>query len=157
MTFGPLLCAAGVLLLVGVGAGSSYWTGVLPGMLLFALGLSGLVSPLTAAVLAAAPDEFAGAASGINNAVARAGSLLLVAALPAAVGLSGGDYRDPVTLTHGYRQGMVVCAVLLAAGGVVSWFGLRELPPEVADGCTKRMTGHDHPVGPAPAGPHGSR
>ena len=145
MTIGPLFCAAGVLLLVGIGEGTSYWTGVLPGMTLFALGLSGLVSPLTAAVLAAAPDELAGAASGINNAVARAGSLLLVAALPAAVGLSGADYRKPDVLTHGYREGLVVCAVLLAVGGVVSWFGLRELPPEVAEGCTGRLSGDDPP------------
>jgi EmrB/QacA subfamily drug resistance transporter len=145
MTIGPLTCAAGVLLLVGVGAGTSYWTGVLPGMALFALGLSGLVSPLTAAVLAAAPDEFAGAASGINNAVARAGSLLLVAALPAAVGLSGADYRRPEALTHGYREGMLVCATLLAVGGVVSWFGLRALPEEVSDACTGQLTGEHRP------------
>ncbi|HEY5420217.1 MAG TPA: MFS transporter [Marmoricola sp.] len=145
MTIGPLFCAAGVLLLVGVGEGTSYWTGVLPGMTLFALGLSGLVSPLTAAVLAAAPDEYAGAASGINNAVARAGSLLLVAALPAAVGLSGTDYREPEALTAGYREGMVVCAVLLALGGIVSWLGLRELPPEVAGACTDRLAGDDPP------------
>ena len=145
MTIGPLCCAAGVLLLVGVGEGTSYWTGVLPGMLLFALGLSGLVSPLTAAVLAAAPDEFAGAASGINNAVARAGSLLLVAALPAAVGLSGTDYRQPDVLTDGYRAGMIVCAVLLALGGIVSWFGLRELSPEVADACTECLAGDERP------------
>ncbi|MCW2756371.1 MAG: major facilitator transporter [Nocardioidaceae bacterium] len=139
MTVGPLVCAAGVLLLVPIGAGTSYWTGVLPGMALFALGLSGLVSPLTAAVLATAPDRFAGAASGINNAVARAGSLIVVAALPAAVGLSGTDYQDAVPLTHGYRIGMVVCAALLAAGGIVSWFGLRALPPEVADKCTDQL------------------
>ncbi|MGI9155847.1 MAG: MFS transporter [Marmoricola sp.] len=139
MTIGPLVCAAGVLLLVGVGDGTSYWTGVLPGMTLFALGLSGLVSPLTAAVLAAAPDRYAGAASGINNAVARAGSLLAVAALPAAVGLSGADYQRPAVLTHGYQEVMVVCAVLLAGGGVVSWFGLRTLPPEVADACTEQL------------------
>ncbi len=114
MTIGPLVCAAGVLLLVGVGPGTSFWTGVLPGMALFALGLSGLVSPLTAAVLAAAPDRYVGAASGINNAVDRAGSLLAVAALPAAVGLSGADYQRPDVLTHGFREVMVVCAVLLA-------------------------------------------
>jgi nitrate/nitrite transporter NarK len=83
-----------------------------------------LVSPLTAAVLGAAPDRHAGVASGINNAVARAGSLLAVAALPALVGLSGDDYRDPVRLTEGFRTAQLLCAVLLAAGGIVSWFGL---------------------------------
>jgi len=124
MTVGPLICAAGVVLLAYVAADASYLVHVLPGMLLFSVGLTMLVSPLTAAVLAAAPDRHAGVASGINNAVARAGSLLAVAALPALVGLAGDDYRDPVRLTEGFRAGQLLCAVLLAAGGIVSWFGL---------------------------------
>jgi hypothetical protein len=125
MTVGPIVCAAGVLLLVPVGVGTDFWTGVLPGMTVFALGLAILVAPLTATVLAAAPDRYAGVASGVNNAVARAGSLLAVAALPPLVGLSGSDYTQPDALTAGYRMAQVVCAVLLAAGGVVSWVGLR--------------------------------
>lgn len=124
MSAGPLLCALGVLLLVPVGRGTGYWLGVLPGMGVFALGLAALVSPLTAAVLAAAPDRYAGTASGINNAVARAGSLLAVAALPPLVGLTGTAYDDPVAFTAGYRLACLACAGLLAAGGVVSWFGL---------------------------------
>ena len=123
MTVGPLVCAAGALLLLGVGEGATWWS-VLPGMTVFALGLALLVSPLTAAVLAAAPDRFAGVASGVNNAVARAGSLLAVAALPALVGLAGDDYLDVDAMTDGYRAAMLWCAGLLAAGGVVSWFGL---------------------------------
>ena len=123
MTVGPLVCAAGALLLLGVGEGATWWN-VLPGMTVFALGLALLVSPLTAAVLAAAPDRSAGVASGVNNAVARAGSLLAVAALPALVGLAGDDYLDPVAMSDGYRSAMLWCAGLLAAGGVVSWFGL---------------------------------
>lgn len=125
MTVGPLVCGLGVAMMVGIGAGTRWW-GVLPGMVVFALGLALLVSPLTAAVLAAVADRYAGLASGINNAVARTGSLLAVAALPALVGLSGDDYTDPVAFTSGYRWAMVVCALLLVAGGLVSWFGLRE-------------------------------
>ncbi|HET6168276.1 MAG TPA: MFS transporter, partial [Marmoricola sp.] len=101
-----------------------YLVSVLPGMLVFSVGLTMLVSPLTAAVLNAVPDRHAGIASGINNAVARAGSLLAVAAIPAIVGLSGEDYQDPHTLTSGFRAGELICAALLAAGGIVSWFGL---------------------------------
>lgn len=123
MTVGPLVCAAGALLLLGVGEGATWWH-VLPGMTVFALGLALLVSPLTAAVLAAAPDRSAGVASGVNNAVARAGSLLAVAALPALVGLAGDDYLDVAAMSDGYRGAMLWCAGLLAAGGVVSWFGL---------------------------------
>lgn len=123
MTLGPLVCAAGVLVLSFIGTGSG-WTHVLVGMTVFGLGLSLLVSPLTAAVLAAAPDRLAGSASGINNAVARTGTLLAVAALPALVGLSGDDYRDPVALTEGYRLATYAIAALLVAGGVTSWVGL---------------------------------
>ena len=123
MTVGPLVCAAGVLMLLGISEGATWWS-VLPGMTVFALGLALLVSPLTASVLAAAPDRFAGVASGVNNAVARAGSLLAVAALPALVGLAGDDYLDLDAMTDGYRAAMLWCAGLLAAGGLVSWFGL---------------------------------
>ncbi len=124
MTVGPLICAAGTALLATVTTGSTYWSGVFPGVLVFAVGLTLLVSPLTAAVLAAAPDRVAGVASGINNAVARAGSLLAVAALPALAGITGSDYADPAAFTHGYRIALLSCAGLLAAGGLVSWFGL---------------------------------
>lgn len=125
MTVGPVVCAVGVALLTGVGQGSSYWLGVLPGVVIFGLGLCLLVAPLTATVLAAAPDRFAGAASGVNNAVARAGSLLAVAALPALVGLSGNAYRDPAVFTDAYRMAMWICAGLLVVGGAVSWVLIR--------------------------------
>jgi EmrB/QacA subfamily drug resistance transporter len=125
MTVGPLLCAVGVAMLAPLGRDASYPVDVLPGVLVFGVGLTVLVAPLTAAVLAAVADEHAGVASGINNAVARAGSLLAVAAIPAVAGLGGVDYRDPSAFTDGYRTGQLVCAGLLAAGGVVSWFGLR--------------------------------
>jgi hypothetical protein len=128
MTVGPLLCAVGALLLLLV-AGGATWPRVLPGMVVFSLGLALLVSPLTAAVLAAAPGRYAGAASGVNNAVARAGSLLAVAALPALVGLSGDDYLDLDAMTAGFRGAMLWCAALLALGGVVSWFGLARQEP----------------------------
>ncbi|MGL5866625.1 MAG: MFS transporter [Dermatophilaceae bacterium] len=129
MTVGPLVCAAGALLLLPIGAGSG-WLAVLPGMVVFALGLALLVSPLTATVLAAAPDRYAGVASGVSNAVARAGSLLAVAALPALVGLTGDDYLDEGAMAAGYRTAMLVCAGLLAAGSVVSWFGLGRVSRE---------------------------
>lgn len=124
MSIGPAVCALGVGLLSLVEGRSPYLTEVFPGMATFALGLAALVAPLTTAVLAAVPDGRAGVASGINNAVARTGSLLAVAALPALVGLAGADYRRAAVLARGYHSALLICAGLLLAGGLVSWFGL---------------------------------
>ena len=98
---------------------------MLPGVVVFGARTVVAVAPLTATVLAAAPDHNAGIASGINNAVARAGSLLAVAALPALVGLSGDDYEHPAAFTDGYRMAMWICAGLLVAGGIVSGLLIR--------------------------------
>jgi EmrB/QacA subfamily drug resistance transporter len=125
MTVGPLVCATGTFLLSGVGSNATFLTDVLPGITIFALGLSMLVSPLTVAVLAAAPDRHAGIASGVNNAVARTGSLLAIAALPAIVGLTGDDYRNAAVLQIGYHRALLFAGAMLAAGGLVSWVGLR--------------------------------
>ena len=121
MTFGPVVMAAGTLGLLTVGPDVVWWRDVAPGLTVFGLGLALMVAPLTATVLAAAPDEVAGTASGINNAVARAGSLLAVAALPMAVGLAGDDYRDPARFDTAYGTAMTACAALLVLGGAISW------------------------------------
>ncbi len=126
LSLGPLLCGLGTLLLSRVGAGTGYLTGVLPGMLVFSLGLVLLVAPLTSSVLAASPDRFAGIASGINNAVARTGSLLSVAALPALVGVGGADYQQPAVFDAGYQKAQLICAGLLLAGALVGLVGLRD-------------------------------
>ena len=125
LSVGPFLCGLGVLLLRQVGPDSTYLSGVLPGILMFSSGLVLLVAPLTATVLAAAPDRFAGIASGINNAIARTGSLLAVAALPALVGITGDSYRHPEVFDTGYAEALLVCAALLLAGGLVALVGLR--------------------------------
>ena len=125
MTVGPLVAAAGLLALSAVGPGDGFWTDVLPGSILFGLGMSLLVAPLTATVLGAAPDHLAGVASGVNNAVARAAGLLAVAALPVVVGLSGSDYADPAAFSDGYARALWVCAGVMAAGGAVAWATIR--------------------------------
>lgn len=130
MTLGPIVCGLGAFLLVGVDGSPSYWVEVFPAVTIFALGLAALVAPLTSSVLAAAADRYAGTASGINNAVARTGSLFAVAALPAIVGLTGDDYRYPSPLTDGYVTAMLICGALLVAGGIVSFVGLRDLPAD---------------------------
>ena len=125
MTVGPLVMAVGALMLVPLGADLRYVADVLPGLTVFGLGLAVMVAPLTSTVLAAAPDDHAGIASGVSNAVARAGSLLAVAALPAAVGLTGASYADPAVFDAGYQKAMVVCAGLLVLGAAVSWLLIR--------------------------------
>ena len=132
MAVGPIIVALGTLLLRGVGPDPSYVLDIAPGMVVVGLGLALLVAPLTSTVLAAAPEHRAGIASGINNAVARTGALLAVAALPFLVGLSGMEYDDPVALDPSYEQAMLICAALLVLGGVVSWFTIRNPPPDPA-------------------------
>jgi len=72
------------------------------------MGLSATVAPLTATVLASADARYAGVASGVSNAVARAAGLLAVAGRPLAVGLTSAGFRDPVSLESGFRAAMVV-------------------------------------------------
>jgi EmrB/QacA subfamily drug resistance transporter len=126
MTVGPLLCAVGAVLLAGVGADAGYPADVLPGVLVFGLGLSTTVAPLTVTVLAAAPTRHAGIASGVNNAVARTAGLLAVAALPVAAGLTGADYDDPAQFAPGFRTALLLAAGLLAAGGLLAALTIRD-------------------------------
>ena len=132
LSVGPVLCGAGALLLREVDEDTGYLTGVLPGMLVFSAGLVLLVAPLTSSVLAAAPDRYAGIASGINNAIARTGSLLAVSALPAVVGIGGADYQQPAVFGAGYAQALMICAVLLFAGGAVAFAGLPAGAPDTS-------------------------
>ncbi|QLD28907.1 MFS transporter [Micromonospora carbonacea] len=120
LTIGPVVAALGLLLLRGVRPGASYWTDVLPGVALFGLGLTLVVAPLTASVLAAVADRFAGVASGFNNAASRAGGLLAVAALPLLVGLSGTGYEQAAALTDAFRGAMLWCAGGLLAGAAMA-------------------------------------
>jgi EmrB/QacA subfamily drug resistance transporter len=145
MTFGPLVMASGSLLLLRVGPDSAgvrgYLVDVVPGLLVFGLGLALMVATLTATVLAAAPQEHAGVASGVNNALARAGSLLAIAALPVAVGLTGEEYADPASFDAGFTRAIVICACLLAVGAAVSWTMIR---PDVL----QRPVDEGAPAGP---------
>ncbi len=121
LTVGPLVIAAGLLLMTRIEPGESYVSSVLPAIVVFGLGLVLVVAPVTATVLAAADERNAGIASGINNAVSRVGGLLAVAVLPLVAGLSGDAFYDPVAMADGFRTAMVVCAALAAWGGVFAW------------------------------------
>jgi EmrB/QacA subfamily drug resistance transporter len=88
MGVGPLIAAAGLALFLRIDANVDYLTDLLPGLLVFALGLSMTVAPLTATVLADADEQNAGIASGVNNAIARVASLIAIAAVGALVASS---------------------------------------------------------------------
>ena len=120
MTIGPIIAGVGLLLLTRVGTESHYVRDVLPAMLVFGLGLSITVAPLTSTVLAAIGDEQAGVASAVNNAVSRVAGLMAVAALPAAVGLSGDAFQHPAELAAGFRSAMLVTASMCGIGGLVA-------------------------------------
>jgi hypothetical protein len=74
---GPVIVAAGFLLMLRIGSATSYWLGVLPAMVVIALGMAGAVAPLTTAVLMSVDSSHTGAASGLNSAVVRTGDWLL--------------------------------------------------------------------------------
>jgi MFS family permease len=135
MTIGPIIVAAGLLLLSGIDADSSYLTGVLPGVFVLGLGLSATVAPLTATLLAAVDPSLVGVASGVNNAVARAAGLLTVAALPAVAGLTGDALETPAVFNEGFVVAMQVTAVLAVLGGLVAWLTISNRLADAESSC----------------------
>ncbi len=133
MTIGPLGIAAGLALMSRVKAEATYFGTILPGLLVFGLGLSLTGAPLTATVLAAATSKHAGIASGVNNAISRGAGLLAVAAIPGLTGLTGDAYRDPAIFASGFRAAMRISAALAAAGGLLAWLSIRNEVARPAD------------------------
>lgn len=124
MTAGPLVMAASLIWLSRIGPHASYLGDVLPPVIVQGLGLSLTVAPLTATALGSVDDRHAGIASGVNNAVARAASLLAVAVLPLAAGLGTGRLTDPAALAPTYRNAMLISAGLLVIGAVIAVIGI---------------------------------
>ena len=116
MLGGTALLTLGLVWLAQVPDRPSYLTQLLPAIVVLGLGLSMVVAPLTGTVLAAAPDNEAGLASGVNNAVSRTAGLIAIAALPLIVGLSGSQYRVGHEVARAFRSSMWVCAALVTAG-----------------------------------------
>jgi EmrB/QacA subfamily drug resistance transporter len=148
LTLGPLIAAVGVILLRGIGPDTSYVTDVLPGVLLFGLGLVILVAPLTTAVLGAVEMQHSGIASGVNNAAARAGALLAIAALPLLVGLTGASYEVPADLTSSFRAAMFWCAGLMVVGAGLAVVFCGRLPRLVWHRPVTTVTTPTHSVHP---------
>jgi EmrB/QacA subfamily drug resistance transporter len=126
MGAGPLIAAAGIALLLRTGLYTSYLTVMAPALVLFALGLSMTVAPLTATVLAAAQESNAGIASAINNAIARIASLVAVSVLGlvAAGSLKTDAFARNSDSVLAFHHAVLVCALLVAAGGVAGAIGI---------------------------------
>jgi MFS family permease len=147
MTVGPLVVAGGMLLLARAGASGSYPTHVLPAAVVLGLGLAIVVAPLTSTVLAAAPSEEAGVASAVNNDVARTASLLAVAVLPAAAGLTGASYLHPEQFSAGFRNAVFISAGLCAFGGLLAALTIRNstrLPSRAGTEAEPPRRQHSH-------------
>jgi EmrB/QacA subfamily drug resistance transporter len=125
MSVGPVVVGAGLALLARVATDTSYLSGVLPAVLLFGLGLAITVAPLTATALGALADEHSGLASAVNNDVARIGSLIAVAVLPTAAGITGTSYLHPAEFSRGFRTAVLIAGGLCVCAGVLSALGIR--------------------------------
>ncbi|HMG28991.1 MAG TPA: MFS transporter [Jiangellaceae bacterium] len=125
LTLGALLAGAGLALLAGINPDTSYLTGILPGVLVFAAGLVLIVAPVTTTALTDVPPDRQGVASGTNNAVARVGGLLAVAVLPLAAGLTTAEDPEPAALLDGVSVALWIAAMLCVVGAVTAWVGLR--------------------------------
>ena len=134
MAVGPVVVGAGLALLLPTTSSGSYPARVLPALLVFALGLAITVAPLTATALGSVPTEHAGIASAVNNYVARVGSLLAVAVLPALVGISGSSYLHPHALSAGFRKAVIISAAMCVLGGVIAAVGIQN-PARVTPGA----------------------
>lgn len=116
MAVGPILAGCGELLLLRTTISANYISQLLPGIILFGLGLAITVSPLTAAILGSVRADQAGIGSAVNNAVARIAGLL-------SVGVIGIIIGNNVSL-KGFHEGIIFCAVLLIFGGLISAAGI---------------------------------
>jgi EmrB/QacA subfamily drug resistance transporter len=125
MTVGPLVVAAGLLLLTRITTSGGYLGEVLPAVLVFGSGLALTVAPLTATVLAAAPSDRAGVASAINNDVARTAGLIAVAVLPAAAGITGSSYLHPNAFAAEFNTAMLIAGAACTAGGLLAALTIR--------------------------------
>lgn len=146
MGIGPLIGALGFVLMSGAGDPFDFWTQMLPGLVLFGLGLTVTVSPLTAAILAAVDPAQSGIGSAVNNAVSRIAGLVAVALAGVIVGQSAVGAMD----SDGFRRGALVVAVLLAIAGVISAAGIRNGAP--VGGIPAHVTAQCHDRASPPPG-----
>ncbi len=120
LSIGPVVVAAGFLLALRIPSGRSYWTAVLPALLVLSLGMAGAVAPLTTAVLASVDAVHSGVASGLNSALARTGGLVATAFASAVLAVHGAQ------LSGAFRTAMVVGAAAALAAGFCAYLYLEK-------------------------------
>jgi EmrB/QacA subfamily drug resistance transporter len=128
LTAGPMLAGAGFAVLALTAGQPSYWIGVFPGLTLLAVGMGIAVAPLTDAVLGAVSQDYEGAASGVNNAVARIAGLLAVALVGFV--LAGGE-GGSAAIAGGYRLAMIAAAVGAVTAGSIGAITIRPARVEI--------------------------
>lgn len=140
MTIGPIIAGLGALLTLLIGDPFVYWWQVLPGLLVFGVGMTLTVSPLTSAILGSIDTSRSGIASAVNNAVSRVAGLIVIAMLAAIVG-------GTLDL-NGVHRAMTVTATLLILGGIVSFLGIRNpvQEPDVIGSVPALPAGRRMPV-----------
>lgn len=109
MTTGPIIASGGIWLMLPLHPGSAYLTAIFPGILLFGIGLSLIVAPLTTTVLASVKESNSGIASAVNNAVARVAGLVIIAFL----GIFGAE--------NSFHFAIFLCGSLTIAAGILSF------------------------------------
>jgi predicted MFS family arabinose efflux permease len=114
---GPVIVAAGFLLLLRIGTATSYWLGVFPAMAVIALGMAGAVAPLTTAVLMSVDGGHTGAASGLNSAVARTGGLIATSLIGPVIASSGSALLSAFGIAA--AMGAVLCSVAAASAAAL--------------------------------------
>lgn len=119
LSIGPLVVAAGFVLLAIGGGEGPYWTAILPGTVVIALGMAAAVAPLTNAVMASVDDDHVGTANGFNSAIARTGGLVATALLGAVLAATG------PALAEAFSAAMIASAIAAAAGGIAAASMLR--------------------------------
>jgi EmrB/QacA subfamily drug resistance transporter len=146
MGCGPIIAGLGLIWMGRLGSDVEYVTDLLPGILVFGVGLSMTVAPLTNTVLGAVPQHHAGVASGVNNQISRIAALLAIAVVGAVVAgvfssqpgvgdaepLSGGSPAVVDASVEAYRAGLGIGGALVVLGGVISLAGIVNPPKRVA-------------------------
>jgi EmrB/QacA subfamily drug resistance transporter len=136
MCAGPIVGGIGLIMLTRVGSDPGYVADVLPGIVVFGLGLSATVAPLTATVLDSVEERHVGIASGVNNGIARVAGLLAIAVLGAVISakfgasVGGNAGSNPLTAsepeasTEAFHLGVVIAGALMIAGGIFAGIGI---------------------------------